>query len=84
MAHLSETVIDGASAMREGVHSMFTKGADLATSLGDTLGDTSTELVGLVRRQIKRNPMAAIGIAFAGGLLLGAAGLLLTRRRRGH
>ena len=80
MGHMSETVVDSAAAMRDGFTNIFSKGADLASSFGGSIGETSVELFESVRKSIKRNPMIAVGIAFAGGLLIGGAALFLARR----
>jgi ElaB/YqjD/DUF883 family membrane-anchored ribosome-binding protein len=80
VGYMSETVVDSAAAMRDGFTNIFSKGADLASTFGDTIGETSVELFESMRKSIKRNPMIAVGIAFAGGLLLGGAALFLARR----
>lgn len=80
MATMTESVVDRAAAMRDGFSSFFSKGADLASSVGGTIGDSSADLIRSVEKNIKRNPLMAIGIAFAGGLLLGGVALMLFRR----
>ncbi len=80
MASMTETVVDKAAAMRDGVSTMFGKSTDLASQIGETIGDTSTELVNSLAKSVKRNPLMAIGIAFAGGLLIGGTALLFMRR----
>jgi ElaB/YqjD/DUF883 family membrane-anchored ribosome-binding protein len=79
---MTETVVDKAAWMKDGVSSFFAKGADLASSVGGTIGETSADVIRTIEKSVKRNPLAAIGIAFAGGLLLGGVALFFLRRGR--
>jgi len=82
VATMTETVVDKAAWMKDGMSSFFSKGADLASSVGGTIGETSADVLKSIEKGVKRNPWAAIGIAFAGGLLLGGVALFFSRRGR--
>jgi ElaB/YqjD/DUF883 family membrane-anchored ribosome-binding protein len=80
VASMTETVADRASAVRDGVNTMYSKTADVASQIGGTIADTSTELVESLTKAIKRNPLLAIGIAVAGVAVIGGAVMYFRRR----
>ena len=82
MATMTETVTGSAAAMRDGLTSFFSRGADLASNVGSSIGETSADLLRSLEKSVKRNPMMAIGVAFAGGQLLGGVAIFLMRRGR--
>ena len=81
MAFMTETFGDGAAAVRNGFASVLHKGADVASSVGESVADTSSDLLRSLAKAVKRHPVAAIAIAFGGGALIIGTVMLMRRRR---
>ena len=81
VAFMTETFGDSAAAVQKGFAQVISKGADVASSVGESVADASGDLIRSLAKAVKRHPVAAIAIAFGGGALIIGSVMLLRRRR---